>query len=185
FLIAGVLTGAAVLRAGFRIFVGLGDSGPVDESAKVDEGPETREEQNIYWFLFVPALVCLGSAVALAFWPAFANGVHSCAIRFMDFRSYAHAVYQRATPQSLLAAPQLHGGLAVLLAVLRPLLAAGIALWAVYRIRVPRALRWPSHLEGPLRPLRELQSGHPGDYVAWLTVGFAALGGVAFWLGLR
>jgi multicomponent Na+:H+ antiporter subunit D len=186
FIIAGVLTGAAVLRAGFRIFMGLGDSGPVDESAKVDEEPETREEhRTIYGFLFVPALVCLCSAVALTFWPAFANAVHSSTIRFMDFRSYAHEVYQGATPQPLLAAPQLHGGHPVLLAVLRLLLAAGIALWAVYRFRVPRALRWPSHLEGPLRPLREMQSGHPGDYVAWLTVGFAAVGGVAFWLGLR
>jgi multicomponent Na+:H+ antiporter subunit D len=186
FIFAGVLTGAAVLRVGFRVFLGLGDPGPVDEAAKVDEGPETKEEQRkVYGFLFVPPLVCVCFAIGLTFWHRYTNAVVSAAIRFMDFRSYAHAVYQQATPMSPAVAPHVAEGHAMVLAVLRVLLAAGIALWAVYRFRVPRALRWPSHLEGPLRPLRELQSGHPGDYVAWLTVGFAALGGVAFWLGLR
>ena len=186
FIFAGVLTGAAVLRVGLRVFLGIGDPGPVDESAKVDEAPETKaQHSNVYGFLFVPALVSLCAAVGLTFIRGYTNAVASAAIRFMDFRSYAHAVYQGSTPMTMLAASHVPEAHAMLLAVLRPLLAAGIAFWAVYRLRVPRTLRWPSHLEGPLRPLRELQSGHPGDYVAWLTVGLAAVGGVAFWLGLR
>ncbi len=183
FIAAGVLTGGAAIRVGLRIFFGMGDPGPTDESAKVDEAPETPEEgQQIHWFLWVPALLCIAGSIALTFWPTYMNSVHSAAIRFMDFRSYAHAVYQQFTP-ALLELSTAVSGRDWLLAALRAMLAVGLAFWAVYRRRVPRALRWPSHIEGPLRPMRSLQSGHPGDYVAWLTVGFAALGAAAFWLG--
>lgn len=183
FLAAGVLTGGAVLRVGLRVFFGLGDAGPTDESAKVDEAPETPEEsQRINWFLWVPAFLCIAGSIALTFWPAYTNAVHSAGIRFMDFRSYVHTVYQQFTPALVEQAAEISGkdwGLAAV----RALLAISLAFWAACRQRVPRALRWPSHMEGPLRPMRSLQSGHPGDYVAWLTVGFAALGAAAFWLG--
>jgi hypothetical protein len=35
-----------------------------------------------------------------------------------------------------------------------------------------------------MKPLRTLQSGHPGDYVMWITVGVAAVS-AAFVLFLR
>jgi len=43
--------------------------------------------------------------------------------------------------------------------------------------------RLPSFLAGPFDILRAVHSGHVGDYVAWLTLGAAVLGGV-FALGL-
>lgn len=183
FLLAGVLTAGAVIRAGLRVFLGLGDAGPVDEAAKVDESPEDQEERTIPWVLFAPPVVCLSAAIALTFFHPFSNAVDSAAVRFLDFRSYAHAVYAEATPAALLSAPRTEEFASTLLALLRVLLAVVLALWAVLHLRIPRALRWPSHLEGSMRPLRDLQSGHPGDYVAWLTVGFAAAGAFAFWLG--
>ncbi len=186
FLIAGALTGAAVLRAGLRVFLGLGDAGPTDESAKVDEAPETLEGQTrIPWFQYLPPLLCIAGAIALTFWPAFTHGVADvCASGLMDFHRYAHAVYGSSVlvpaPLSSTAPPS-----DWLSSAIRALLAIGVALWAVYRGRIPRPLRWPSKIEGPMRPMRTLQSGHPGDYVAWQTVGFAILGAAAFWLGVR
>lgn len=182
FLIAGALTAAAVFRVGFRVFLGIGDAGPIDKSARVDELPESSEEQHIVpWFLFLPPLLCIGAAIGLNFWHGYADGAYSSAIRFMDFRSYADAVYSHATPLAVLPAPRLPQWHPLLMAMVRVLLAALVAAWAVLHLRIPRPLRWPSHLEGEMRPLRNLQSGHPGDYVAWLTVGFAALGSLAWW----
>lgn len=185
FLFAGVLTGAAVLRVGLRVFFAIGEHGPTDTSAKVDESPETDPaNQRIPWFLFAPPLLCLAAAIGLAFWPAFANAAFSSAVRFLDFSSYAHAVYSGATPATLLAAPHQPLLPDLLFSLLRIALAAALAFWAVLHLRIPRKLRWPSHLEGSMAPMRSLQSGHPGDYVAWLTVGFALLGAAAFWLGI-
>jgi multicomponent Na+:H+ antiporter subunit D len=149
----------------------------------VDEAPETPDESHeIRWFQWAPAFLCIAGSIALTFWPAYASAVHSAALRFMDFRSYAQAVYQQFTPVPLVQAAAVSEREWVL-AGLRAILAPGLAFWAAYRQRIPRRLRWPSHMEGPLRPMRALQSGHPGDYVAWLTVGSAALGAAAFWLG--
>ncbi|HEX3661444.1 MAG TPA: complex I subunit 5 family protein [Acidobacteriaceae bacterium] len=185
FLIAGVLTGGAVIRVGLRVFYGIGDRGPTDKSAEVDETPETdADSQRIPWFLFFPPLLCIGTAVALTFWPAFTNAAYSSAVRFLDFRSYAHAVYASATAMKMLTAAKEPLEPDLLFGLLRAGLAAGLAVWAVQHLKVPRRLRWPSHLEGSMDPVRSLQSGHPGDYVAWLTVGFAILGAAAFWLGI-
>jgi hypothetical protein len=45
-------------------------------------------------------------------------------------------------------------------------------------VRRPVA-RW---VDGGVGALRELHSGHVGDYVAWLTVGVASFGGLCAWL---
>jgi len=185
FILAGALTGAAVLRVGLRVFVGMGDRGPSDRSAEVDEMPETSEaEKRINWSLFTPGLLCIGGSIALTFWDRFMDAAWSSSMRFMDFRSYALAVYGHAVPLAMLAAPHEDEKLAMALACLRVVLAVSIALWAVLHLKLPRTLRWPSFLEGSMRPVRQLQSGHPGDYVAWLTLGVAVFGAAAFWLGL-
>lgn len=60
----------------------------------------------------------------------------------------------------------------ILLGLLSTLLAVGLAAVAVTR---------PSLLGAPHRllPLRRLQSGHVGDYVAWVLVGTTLLGALA------
>lgn len=183
FIAAGVLTGAAVLRVGFRVFLGMGDAGPTDKSAQVDEKPETEGDRRIKWTLFTPGMLCIGGAIALTFWTKYRDAVWSSSMRFMDFRSYAQAVYAHAMPVAMIAAPHEDEKVALALASLRAALAVSIALWTVLHLRMPRALRWPSHLEGSMQPIRKLQSGHPGDYVAWLTFGVAVFGAAAFWLG--
>ncbi len=185
FFIAGAMTGAAVLRVGLRVFAGLGDAGPVDRSAKVDEKPETTDAgRRLSPVLYAPAVVCVGGCMALAFWKGTMRVAEAAAASFMDFRGYAHMVYAGAIVVQQPVAPHDLLTRGIISAVLRALAAVAVALWAVLHLRVPRELRWPSHLEGPMRPVRELQSGHPGDYVAWLTLGCAVVGVAALWLGL-
>jgi len=185
FFIAGAMTGAAVLRVGFRVFAGLGDPGPEDRSARLDEKPETTDAgHRVNPVLYAPAFACIGGCVALTFWKGLTRVAEAATTSFMDFNRYAHTVYAGAT-----LVPQVGGAQAALThgmisAGLRALAAVTVALWAVLHLRMPRRLRWPSHLEGSMRRVRELQSGHPGDYVAWLTLGCAVLGAAAFWLGL-
>ena len=63
--------------------------------------------------------------------------------------------------------------------------AAGLAAFGLWRRRLPAALRERGGraLAPALEGLRALHSGHVGDYVAWLTFGTAALGGL-FAIGL-
>ncbi len=51
-----------------------------------------------------------------------------------------------------------------------------LALTSIFRSRLMRWARLGFYLERGLPLLRTMQSGHPGDYVAWLTVGLAAFG---------
>ncbi|MER5525559.1 NADH-quinone oxidoreductase subunit D, partial [Streptomyces sp. NPDC002677] len=60
----------------------------------------------------------------------------------------------------------------VLLGCLSTLLAVGLAALAVTRPGLLVTRGWAL-------PLRRLQSGHVGDYVAWLLVGAATLGALA------
>ena len=62
------------------------------------------------------------------------------------------------------------------------LLALALACTSVFRGKLARSLRIGAFLEGPLTILRSVQSGHPGDYVLWLTVGLAIFGSASLFL---
>ena len=59
---------------------------------------------------------------------------------------------------------------------------SALACTSVFRGKLARWLRIGAFLEGPLTTLRALQSGHPGDYVLWLTVGLAVFGSATLFL---
>ena len=71
------------------------------------------------------------------------------------------------------AAPYVYGAISTVGAV-------GFAFFGLYRRRLPALLRRvPGRLTaGPAAQLKALHSGVVGDYVAWLTFGAAALGGL-------
>jgi multicomponent Na+:H+ antiporter subunit D len=53
------------------------------------------------------------------------------------------------------------------------------ALLALFPARLPEGFRHLiALLVGSLARLRAVHSGHPGDYVTWITVGVAILGAV-------
>jgi hypothetical protein len=61
------------------------------------------------------------------------------------------------------------------------LLALILALGSVFSDRLSHTLNFARRLELGSRLLRKVQSGHPGDYVAWLSFGTAVLGGMFAW----
>ncbi|MFJ8137828.1 complex I subunit 5 family protein [Streptomyces sp. NPDC096013] len=151
------VTAGAVLRVAARVFFGLGPR-PGDESSYETTGereePETRNRLSRVpdTMTAVPA-VLLVLSLAMGALPGFATAV-------------GHAVSGRAAP-----AP--HWTLAgVLLGLASTLLALALAALAVTH---PKPLGDPSWTA----PLRRLQSGHIGDYVAWLLVGTTVLAALA------
>ena len=184
FMFAGVMTSAAVFRAGMHTFAGWGDVPITDRSAEVDELPETQaEDQRVFWYHFVPPLICIVFAVVLTFIPGWQYEVREAAARLYDQAAYLNTVYTgfsvplTASPSwgSEIPGAALRGTIAVLLAF-------ALACTSVFRRRLTRYLRIGAFLEGPLTTLRELQSGHPGDYVLWLTVGLTLFGSVSLFL---
>ncbi len=186
FIAGGALTAGAVLRVGIHIFLGWGAAPISDSAAVVDELPETPpQDAQVFWYQYAPPALCVFAAAALTFVPALRAGLLLAASRLADGSAYTAAVYTGATgpaaslswPHGWLPASAAHGCLACMLAAL-------LALSSVFRLRLPRALRFGALLEGPLQPLRILQSGHSGDYVLWITIGLAGIG-AAFLFALR
>ncbi len=185
FIFGETLTAAAVFRVGLHIFAGLGSVPLTDEAAAVDEVPETNEESRIVKpYHFLPPLLCLCVAAGLFVTPHFLPWMTDAAARFANQPGYWHTLYTgqtAVTPQAPLLSRDdlteagLHGLLATVLAL-------GLALTSVYRHKLKTWLRLGPYLETALQPLRNLQSGHPGDYVLWLTVGVALFGALSTFL---
>ena len=178
FLLGGTLTAAAVFRVGMHTFLGWGAKPISDEASIVDELPEDRDnDDKTFWYHIAPPVLCLTAAIGIGFVPRFLPQVLSAANRLTFQPGYLHAVYTGVTPKLIvpggldlsLASSALRGALSTLLAFL-------LACTSVFRARLSRSLRLGAFLEGRLGGLRQLQSGHPGDYVLWLTIGTATLG---------
>ncbi|MFG2602622.1 complex I subunit 5 family protein [Streptomyces sp. NPDC048514] len=160
YVAASAITAGAVLRVAARVFLGLGPR-PRDaeyETGGSDEEPETGTLLSRIpdTMTTVPALL-LAAAVAVGVAPGFGDVVARSVNEAGSGGAHASAHW---TP---------HGAL---LGVVSTVLAAALAGLAVTR---PRWVAAP----GRAAPLRRLQSGHVGDYVAWLLVGATVLGALA------
>jgi multicomponent Na+:H+ antiporter subunit D len=187
FMIGGALTGAAVFRVGMHTFLGWGSEPLTDESAEVGELPETSNaDHRIYWYHIAPPTFLLALALALPFVPGWlqvlANAAVGLSPQAVSQAAYLHVVYTGKTiglfqPEWTQAVPAaaVRGLIAVVLAWL-------LACTSVFRLKIKRWLRLGPHLEGDQRLLRGFQSGHPGDYVLYLTVGLALFGSAAMLL---
>lgn len=157
YVLASAVTAGAVLRVTARVFLGLGPR-PEDaayETSGSDERPETgrRLSRIPDSMTAVPAAL-----LAAAFAVGVAPGLAAVVARSVNEAGSGGAhTSVHWTP---------HG---ILLGLASTLLAVGLAALAVTR---PRRLATPDWA----LPLRRLQSGHVGDYVAWLLVGATALG---------
>lgn len=176
-----VLTGGAVLRAGARIFLGLGSR----PHALEEEGMSGDQEQievrigvrRIPVSMRAPALGLLGGALVLGLIPALGLWADSAAARFMDRAGYTEAVLLGRTGYPPIG--NLSGGSwdpsSVLVGIATAVLATGVALASLYGARLPEGIgRLLGRLARPLGILRRVHSGRVGDYVVWLLLGVAA-----------
>jgi multicomponent Na+:H+ antiporter subunit D len=180
FVAVSALTGAAVLRAGGRIFRGLGPVPRDDtrhETTGDEERPETARLPRVRSTMLVPIVVLLAGCLVLGVVPALGRAVSGAAAEFLDGSGYVRAALQGTTtavPAPLPEAGWTTSG--VVLGLVSALLAVAVAAVALWAPRIPALLRRPA---GALRPvvvgLQRVHSGHVGDYVAWLFVGVAAV----------
>jgi multicomponent Na+:H+ antiporter subunit D len=175
------LSGAALLRAGARIFLGWGEAEDPLLGEPMEEDPLERHVLRPLLVAVALAAVVLGIAISVV--PGLGQRAEYAADRFRDRAGYAARVLRghpvepaqslpvsisHTSPESLL-----YGGGATILAL-------GVAFVGLYRRRLPRALSGAAArtLGPPLRVLRAVHSGVVGDYVTWVAVGTAFLGGV-------
>jgi multicomponent Na+:H+ antiporter subunit D len=177
FLFGGVMTCAAVWRVGMHTFFGWGDWPLSDRSADVDELPETAEEdRNIFWYHYGPTALCILGAIAISLTRGWLAGLCNASETLVSQQAYLHTVYAGKAPLLTQATwtDAMHG--AAVRGMVGLFLAAALACASVFRMKLPRKASLGTMLERGFDPLRALQSGHPGDYVAWLTVGLTTLG---------
>jgi multicomponent Na+:H+ antiporter subunit D len=176
------LAAGALLRAGLRVFGGVGaraapDTRFVHDDEEADAGDEREDAPIAAPVMLAGALVLCALAWGLV--PDLGHAVALAAARFTDAAGYAAAVLGGAAPS---AAPAPHvaepGATAYLYAAATLAGAAAVAALGVAGRSLPAAAR------RAVDAVRTLHSGHPGDYVAWTAAGAAMLAGL-FALTLR
>ena len=179
FVAATVMSAAALLGAGARVFFGWG---PVFETGADPREPRTEESEltgsrgRVPAVMFASAAVLIVAGLLVAAVPGTAGDAQRSAHAFADRTAYVAAVLDRPVPPSD-PVTYLHGGsLEVVLGLLTALGAIGLAA-VLLRDLLPRNAV-PRPLRAAFERLRRQHSGQIGDYVAWATVGFALLGGL-------
>lgn len=180
--LVSALTAGAVLRAGGRVFLGLGSVPEGIEAEGMSGDSELIEvriaDERAPASMLAPPAALLAAALAIGVWPGAAGALTTAAARFLDGPAYAAAVLDGRTALGGAAAaipdwtPE---GLWASLATAAA--AAGVAALALAGGRVRTALAAATGvLRVPVRLLRRAHSGHVGDYVVWLVLGLAAMG---------
>jgi multicomponent Na+:H+ antiporter subunit D len=181
FLLSSILTGGAVLRAAGRIFLGLGREAGVERHGAVEK-PEKEThgapgETPFVMIAPIAALVVLSVLLGVA--PRVEELAEGAAHRFQG-RDVVWAVVLHGAPPSPLSLPPaaptstasiLYGVGGAVGAILLAIAALTSAKWSaphpVARLADIISIR-----------LQKLHSGHVGDYVAWIVIGVAVLGGL-------
>jgi multicomponent Na+:H+ antiporter subunit D len=185
FVGCSVLIGGAVLRVAGGVFYGLGDPpGEAPEMAREasEETSETEQGRNrTPRSMIVPAAVLVVAAIGLAFVPHLGPAVEAGAVRFEDQAAYNATVLSgaRVAHPVAIAAAQ---GTGITVADVATgagstLGALVLAFLALYWRRLPGLRRGFEPGRGLARPIDRFQSGVVNDYVTWIVIGLACLGG--------
>jgi multicomponent Na+:H+ antiporter subunit D len=177
-----VLTGAAVLRAFGRIFLGIGPRKPdaPEVGGEKSEKPETSGPHgHLPWTMLAATAVLLAAGLAVGVVPGLPDAAHAGMVRLLDTQGYAASVIDGVAPPLASAAPPMHLVPALVHGFGTSVGAALLAAVILFRSALPGFVRAPVRRAwGSIRFLRELHDGRIGDYVAWETFGFALFGGL-------
>ncbi|HTX27072.1 MAG TPA: complex I subunit 5 family protein [Streptosporangiaceae bacterium] len=190
-IVCSSLAGGAVLRVAGGVFYGLGDRPAEDPRMAREAAEETSEtaggKDRTPLTMIVPPAILVAAAVVVGVIGQLGPAVQAAAVRFQDQAGYNATVLDSARithPVALFAAGStsvtVTDVLAGLGSAIGALILAGLAL---YWRRVPllRAYRPNVRLASAAR---RFQSGVVNDYVTWIVIGLACLGGV-FALAIR
>ena len=182
---ASILVGAAVLRVAGGVFYGLGDPPSEDPQMARESSEETSEtdegKQRTPLTMIIPPAVLVAAAALPGLLPRLGSVVQAAAVRFQDQRAYNATVLHGARVAHV-TAPYAAGpaGATVTNLVIGLGTAAGavvLAFAALYWRRLPLLRRGFEPGTALIRPLRRFQSGVVNDYVTWIVIGVACLGG--------
>jgi multicomponent Na+:H+ antiporter subunit D len=179
--IAVGVSAGAILRAGARVFLGWGPKDDPLLTQQPEEEAPTGEQSHPLLLAVTGVMLALGLVVSLV--PGLGQRAEYGAERFRDRAAYAQQVLHgkpMPTTRTLPFALEPTSTASVLYGIGGAVLAVLTAAFGLWRRRLPDAVR--SFGERALRPpvdvLRAAHSGVIGDYVMWLTVGTAVIGGV-------
>jgi multicomponent Na+:H+ antiporter subunit D len=173
-VLGSAVTCGAILRAAARIFLGWGAAEDPLLSPEPPEEPAGEPRRASRPLMNAAALALLVLGLLLSVVPGLEQGAEAAAERFQQREGYAAVV--------LRGAHEFHSALPfelktpTLTSVLLGLLTAGVAIAVAAASLRPRSRSVNDLLARPLAPLRLLHSGVVTDYVAWTTLGTAALG---------
>jgi multicomponent Na+:H+ antiporter subunit D len=180
-MVAAGVSSAAILRAGARVFLGWGPARDPMLSPEPSESPPERAAAMPALLAVTAVMLVLGLVVSVA--PGLGQRVEQAAGRARDRIAYVDRVLRGrelpAPPRPPVSVEATTTD-SVLYGVGGTVIALALALFGLYRRRLPELVRAPlrSALGPPAAVLRSAHSGVIGDYVMWITVGTAVVGGV-------
>jgi multicomponent Na+:H+ antiporter subunit D len=191
-IVSSILVGGAVLRVAGGVFYGLGD--PPSENPQMareasEETSETEEgKQRTPLTMIIPPVVLVVAAIVIAVLPHLGPALQGAAVRFQDQSAYNAAVLSGAHvahPAALEPAESTGIKLSDLASGAGSVAGALVlAFLALYWRRLPLLRRGFEPGMGLTAPIQRFQSGVVNDYVTWIVIGLACLGGaLAFGIG--
>ncbi|HEX6654362.1 MAG TPA: proton-conducting transporter membrane subunit [Thermoleophilaceae bacterium] len=181
FVIASILTGAALLRATLRVFAGVGpreDPSIVGSPAPDEVDAELRfAKDRVPLTMTVPAVALAVAGLGMGVAPGLRAAAGDAAAPFFDRAGYAATVLHGQAGGAGGGAVPVPGIGEVLVGLLTVAGACGLA-YLTLAPRRPRLHRLGVATGRAIAWLRPIHSGYVGDYVTWLLAGAAVMGGV-------
>ncbi len=178
-VLASALSGAAVIRAWARVFLGAGHiDRQQPDAADEDTERETKGDSgHTPAAMLIASVLLLLGTISFGVWFGFADLVETAARRFIAGSAYRAIVFgQHAAGRinSTSSSPEWYDWIYCGAATLLALALAALSLWG-RRIGAGRLLRAGTMI---ISPVQRLHTGRIGDYTAALTIGLGVLGGL-------